>query len=213
MEARNGDELQEPSDRATHDLAELRSARRRLVLAADADRQWIERELHDGVHQRLVALAVKLQLASRQLETHPGDAKPLLEELGRDVQVALAELGRLAERIHPPLVGVGGLRAALRAAASNAGTPAAVDVRAEASYPSEVLSTVYLSCLGVLGHEGASVTVRDAGTALQFELAANGAWTAGLEALRDRVEALDGRVTVESEPDGTTRILGSLPLP
>jgi len=213
VEAGNGGALQQPSDRASDDVADLRSARRRLVLGADADRRWIERELHDGVHQRLVALAVKLQLARRRVETHPDEVTQLLEELGGDVQAALDELVGLVQRIHPPFVGPGGLGAALRAVASRAGTPVSIDVRAGAGYPPEVVSTVYRCCLVALGNEAASVTVRDTGGALVFDLEAKAGWSDGLDGMRDRVEALDGSLTIESRLDGPTRVVGSLPLP
>ena len=102
----------------------------RLVLAADADRRRIERELHDGVQQHLVALAVNLQLVDRLVDDDPTAAKAILEELGRDVSQALEEAAQLAQRIHPPLLDTGGLAAALRAAASSAGVSSSVEVAA-----------------------------------------------------------------------------------
>ena len=84
-----------------HDEIDDARARRRLVLAADADRRAIERELHEGVQQHLVALAVNLQLARQSADADPEAAKELLEQMGRDVQQALDETAQLAQRIYP----------------------------------------------------------------------------------------------------------------
>ena len=185
-------------------------------MAGDADRQTIERALHDGVHQHLVALAVNLQLAGGLVDTDPGAATALLEEIGRDVQRALDETALLAQRIYPQLLEGRGLGTTLRAAVTSAGIPASVEVRAAASYPPEVVSTVFQCCLAAVGDPGvagATVRVRDEEGMLAFEVAADGASSeAGIERLRDRVEALGGHLTVESDPDGVTRVAGALPL-
>jgi signal transduction histidine kinase len=165
----------------------------------------------------LVALAVNLQLAGPLADTDPSAAKALIEQMGRDVQQALDETAQLAQRIHPPLLEAGGLAAALRSAAASAGVPVSVEVTAGASYPPEVTRTVYLCCLGALEHAGAEartrVTVREEEGALAFEVVADGAGSdVGLDRLRDRVEALGGRLTIWSGPGRGTRIAGSLPL-
>jgi signal transduction histidine kinase len=180
---------------------------RRLVLAADADRRRIERELHDGVQQHLVALAVNLQLASRLTEADPAAAKVLLQEMGHDVQRALEEAARLAQRVHPPLLETGGLAAALRAAASSAGVTSSVEVATSASYPPEVVTTVYLCWLEALDHATAgtrvTIVVRDAESALSFEIGGSEL----PDRVRDRVEALGGALKTSG-----TRVAGSLPL-
>jgi signal transduction histidine kinase len=180
--------------------------------------------LHDGVQQRLIALAVDLQLASRLADTDPAAVKTLLEEMERVVQQALDEAAQLAHRIYPPLLEAGGLVAALRAAAVSAGARASLDVAAEASYPPEVAGTVYLCWLDALEHVGAgaraTVTVRHEEEGLVFEIVTDGAHTraaaagsdAQLDRLRDRVEALGGRLTIQSEPGHGIRVSGSLPL-
>ena len=187
-------------------LDELRAARKRLVLAADADRRRIERELHDGVQQHLVALAVNLQLAIGLTEADPAGAKALLEEMGKDVQQALEEAAQLAQRIHPPLLETGGLAAALRAAASSAGVTSSVEVAASTSYPPEVVTTVYLCWLDALqapaGHT--TIVVRDAEGGSPSRSAAAEVRS---ELVRDRVEALGGEL--ESSDTGVT---GFLPL-
>lgn len=224
LEARHVGALRETLDSMRLELAELRASRKRLVLAADADRRRIERELHDGVQQTLVALAVDLQLAAEVADADPAATKALIEEIGRALQQALGEAAQLAERIYPPLLEAGGLAAALRSAALSAGITVFVEVTAGASYPPEVAATVYLCCLEALEHAGpgaqATVKVRDEGGAIAFEVvedgahptAAGGCADAGLEQLRDRVEALGGRLTIRSEPGCRIWVSGSLPL-
>ncbi|MDQ3066806.1 MAG: histidine kinase [Actinomycetota bacterium] len=174
----------------------------------------IERELHERVQQHLVALAVNLQLADQSADD-PAAAKALLAEMGRDVQQALDEAAHLAQRIYPPLLEAGGLAAALRLAAGSAGIRASVKVAAGARYTPEVAGAVYWCCLEALEHAGtrATVTVRDEEGAVAFEVVEDGDYSAGgLERLRDRVEALGGRLTIRSEPGRGTRVSGSLPL-
>jgi signal transduction histidine kinase len=198
------------------ELAELRESRKRLLLAADDDRRRIERDLHEGVQQHLVALAVNLQLAGRFVNADPAAAKSLLEEMERDVQQALDETARLAQRVYPSRE-TGGLAAILRSTAVSAGIRATVDVEADKSYPPELIVTVHQCWLDALEHAGAgtaaAVTVREQDEALAFEVVANGEHSdAGITRLRDRVEALGGRLTVHSEPGPRTRISGRLPL-
>jgi len=200
----------------------LRASRERLVLAADADRRRIERELHDGPQQHLVALAVNLQLARQLADADPAAAKALLDEMGRDVQQALDETGKLAHRIYPPLLEAGGLAAALRAAAVSTGVRTRIEVTAAAGYSNEVAGAVYFCCLEVLERAGdgarATVTVRDEEGALVFEVVEEGAGSAAtasgsvLDRLRDRVEALGGQLTIQAEPGHGIRVSGSLPL-
>ncbi len=218
MEARHVEALRETLDRVRLEVAELRASRKRLVVAADADRRRIERELHNGVQQHLIALAVDLQLAGQSADDDLVRTKAVLEDMARDLQQALDEAVQLAQRIYPPLLEAGGLVAALRAAAVSAGISASVEVTAGASYPPEVAGTVYFCCLEALEQAGpgarATVTVRDEEGALAFDVAAEGISAprsrAGLDLLRDRVEALGGRLTAGLE-HGTISVSGSLP--
>jgi len=184
-------------------------------VAADVDRRKIEGELHEGVQQHLVALAVNLQLLGQLADSDPPAAKVLLEEIGRDAQQALDETAQLAQRIYPPLLEAGGLAVALRAAGARAGIPVSVDVAAGASYPPEISAAVYWCCLEALEHAAAGararVTVREEEGALAFEVVVDGDHSAGLDRLRDRVEAMGGRLTIQSEPGRATRVSGSLP--
>jgi len=199
----------------------LRASRERLLLAADADRQRIERDLHDGPQQHLVALAANLQLARRLADSDPAAAKTLLDEMGRDVHQALDETGKLAHRIYPPLLEAGGIAVALRTAAACVGVPTRIEVAAGVDYPPEVAGAVYFCCLEVLERAGrgtpVTVTIGEKEGALVFEVVAGGtgaatASSAILSRLRDRIEALGGQVTVRSEPGESISVSGSLAL-
>ncbi len=169
------------------------------------------------MQQHLVALAVNLQLAGRLADADPVAAKALVEAMEGDVQQALDETAQLAQRIYPPLLDAGGLAAALRSAASSVGVAASVEVAVHASYPADVAATVYHTCLELLEHAGAgaqlTVTVREEEAGLAFEVVEDGLRSdAELNRLCDRVEALDGRLTIRSEPGPSTRVSGLLPL-
>jgi signal transduction histidine kinase len=181
---------------------------RQLVLASDSDRRRIERELHNGPQQALAGLAVSLQQARILVESDPAAAVALVDEMRRDVQEALEQLRALSERIYPPLLEAGGLRVALRTAAANAGVRARVEVAVGDACPAELAVTVYLCWVEALGRigDGASATigVRDEDETLVFEISAD---VAGLDTVKDRVEALGGSLTIASG-----RVAGSLPL-
>jgi signal transduction histidine kinase len=192
-------------------------SRERLTLAADADRRAIERDLHDGVYQHLVALAVNLQLAGQAEASDPAATKALLEAMGRDVQQAIDDTALLAQRIYPTTLEANGLAALLRSAALNAGVRVSVDVAASSNFPPEVGMTVYLCWLDALarasGETRLAIRVREGEDALAFEVIRDAPPSdAELERLRDRIEALGGRLTMRPEPDGGIRASGSLPL-
>ena len=204
-------------DELRAEVAELRASRERLVLAADADLRRIERKLHEGVQQDLVALAVRLQLAESALDSDPLAVKTFFEEMGRDVEQAIEHAARLAQRIYVPLLELGGLAAGLRSVAVSAGVAASVDVSAGSSYPPEIVRTVYVCWLDALEHSRrespAAITVRDEGGALTFEVWRDAARPdPALDGLRDRVEALGGRLAIGSTPDDRTLVSGWLPL-
>jgi signal transduction histidine kinase len=220
LEARHDETLQECLDRLRRDVAELRASRQRIVLASDADRRAIERDLHEGVQQHLVALSVQLQIARQRVEAEPSEARALLEELERSVQEAVDEAARLAEWIHPPLPEAGGLAAALRTAVVNRGIRASVDVDAGVAYSPEIARTVYLCCIAGLEHVrgDAALTVRVAGRAVEFDVSDASSRSGEprkeeVERLRDRVEALGGQLTVGVHPGGGIWVSGSLPTP
>jgi signal transduction histidine kinase len=193
----------------------LNASRKRLLMAADAARRKIERDLHAGVQQHLVALAVNLQLAGALADSDPAAAKALLEEMGRDVQHALDETAQLAQRIYPQLDAVG-FAAALRSAAVSAGVRTSVETDVDTRFPPELLATAYWSWLEVLDHTNpgayTTITVREKDGTLAFEITAEGDHSAVLGHLSDRVDALGGALAIQSEPERGTRVWGSLPL-
>ena len=192
----------------TVNSAAMRNQQERLVLAADADRRAIERELHGGLQQYLVALATTVQLARREPDRAALGA--LLDEMERDIGRALDETALLAQRIYPATLELGGLTALLRSVAVQAAVPANVDVSGDSDYAPEVGMTLYLCWLSALtrraGDGPVTIRVREADDRLTFELAAD-ALGPDLDRLRDRVEALGGSLAVESD-----LLVGSMPL-
>jgi signal transduction histidine kinase len=207
--------LHEALDRLRAQVEELRASRRRLVLADDADRRRIERQLHDGPQQHLVSLATNLQLARRLVQDDPAGAAALLDEMRRGVREALDAARTLAHRIYPPLLDEGGLGVALRHAAASVGVATNVQVAPGLSCSPEIAGAVYFCCLETLerlsahAEARATVIVREEDEALLFEIV--GGVGADLGHLQDRVEALGGRLTIESEPGDGLRVCGSLP--
>ena len=205
-------------------LDDLRASRARLVAAADAERRRIERNLHDGAQQHLVALAVSLRLARDLLHTDPAAADELLDELGTDVRDTIAQLRDLAHGIYPPLLVDAGLGDALRAAARRSPLPVAVEVDV-ARHPTEVEAAIYFCCLEALQNAAkhaptASVAVRvwDGPGVVRFEVADDGpgfdpAATRsgqGFQNMADRVGAIGGQVRWESVPGDGTRVVGEV---
>ena len=177
----------------------------------------VERDLHGGVLQDLVALAAALQLARMAADSDPADVKALLDGMSRDVGQALDETALLVQRIYPSTLELSGLAGLLRSAALNAGVPATVEVDAGSSLPPEVGMTVYLCWLALLARGSnerqVTIVVREAEDTLTFELVGkDDGSVADLERLVDRVEALGGRLTIESELGGGIQLSGSLPL-
>lgn len=202
-------------DRLQTQIARLQASRKRLLVAAAADRRRIERDLHEGVQQQLVALSVHLQLADGLMNTDPAAATVLLDEITRDVKQALDDTMQLALRIYPPLDAVG-LATTLRSAAVSAGVRASVDVVVAESYPEEIAAVLYWFWLDLLERvgdgSGAALRMRKDDGALSFELEADSDRVdEALESLRDRIEALGGRVEVQVDPDGRTRVNGLIP--
>jgi signal transduction histidine kinase len=214
VEAPEADETR-ALDELRVEVGQLRASRTRLVLAADAERREIERALHDGLQQQLVGLAADLELASRSVRTDPETAMRQLADVRRDVALALEEVRTLAHRVYPPLE-VGGLVAALRFAAANAGVRARIDVAIDSSVPAEVAGALYFCCLDALEHaagSGMTIRVGEQEGRLTLEIAADRDVSADPSAARDRVEALGGGLSVRSEPGGPTAWALFLPVP
>ena len=200
-------------DAATDDL---KASRRRLVSAADMDRRALEGELHDGVQQHLVALAVDLRRLAGLIDADPIAAHALLDEMMANVRTALADTTALAERIYPPLLSARGLASAVRSAAERLGVTVLVDAPAGAGYPPDITATVYWSSVATMSFAspGSEATVRvlEADGRLTFDIAIDGRPPEERFALlRDRVEAVDGRVTLADRTDGGSSVHGWLP--
>jgi signal transduction histidine kinase len=204
-------------DRLQTEVAELRASRKRLATAADADLRAIEQALHNGVQQHLVALAVNLQRLARLVDGDPAAAKGLLEEIAANVREALSETTELAQRVYPSLLDGRGLASGIRSVAERSGVTALIDVQAGARYPPEITAAVYWFCVEALSSASsgsqATVSVLDTDGALTFEVGVGGRHPEGrLDRLRDRIEALDGRVSIDDGHDGGSRVHGWLPL-
>ena len=208
-------------------LEELRASRQRLVSAQDLERRRLERNLHDGAQQHLVALKVKLGLAEMLLTRDPEKAKTTLEQLKGDADEALETLRDLARGIYPPLLADRGLVVALESQARKATVPVTVEAESVDRYTQDVEATVYFCVLEALQnvqkYAGAScVVVRLHGEddALTFDVQDDGrgfdATTAkqgaGLANMHDRADALGGVVEVTSQPGTGTLIRGTLPV-
>jgi signal transduction histidine kinase len=198
----------------------LRASCARVVAAADAERRATERALHDGVQQDLIALAVKIQLARQLADSEPAATDALLEELGRDAQDALGAVRALSDRIYPSVLASRGLPDALHGAASAAGVSMRLEAKGLPRYPPEVEATVYFCCRAALestASRGARASVRiweEAGM-LRFEVAGDARSDPAerdLLHLRDRVEALDGELTILRKPGEGRRVSAAIPV-
>jgi signal transduction histidine kinase/energy-coupling factor transporter ATP-binding protein EcfA2 len=204
--------------------AELIASRARIVAAADQARRRIERNLHDGGQQRLVALALQLRAAQASVPPELSDLGVQLDDAVSTATGALDELRELARGIHPANLAEGGLRPALRALARRSPIPVAVDVHAEGRLPERIeVSAYYLvaeALTNAVKHADASaVTVTvDGAAVLRIAVQDNGTGGAdptrgtGLVGLKDRVEALGGRLTVRSLPGTGTTVQAEIPV-
>ncbi|MET0461398.1 MAG: histidine kinase [Ilumatobacteraceae bacterium] len=207
---------------------ELVASRARIVASADESRRRIERNLHDGAQQHLVAMAVKVGLVRQMLDTHPDRVPAVLDELRGDVQVTLTELRELAHGIYPPLLRSRGLPEALAAAAQRA--PLAVTVRPTGlvRVDPDVEAAVYFCCLEAIQNAakhagtGAQVTVAVSygEGVLRFEVADDGAGFddrpdhggLGFVSMTDRLGAIGGTLVVRSTPGVGTTVSGEVPV-
>ena len=203
---------------------EIRASRARIVQAGDAERRRLERNLHDGAQQRLVALSLSLRLAQSKLETDPTEAHKVLEASRAELAAALDDLRELARGIHPAILTDRGLPAALEALADRSPVPVEFETPDEA-LPAPVEAAAYYVIAEALANvvkyarasdvkvrvsrdeEWARISVEDDGVG-----GADPGKGSGLRGLADRVAALEGTLDVHSPPGGGTRITAEIPL-
>jgi signal transduction histidine kinase len=206
---------------------EMREAQARATVSADRTRERIERDLHDGAQQRLIALRIKLQLAADDAANNP-DGAERLKELGADVQLAINELRTLARGVFTPVLTDLGPVAALRQAGRDAPIPTTITAAKIRRFSPDVERAVYFCCLEALQnafkHAQAATAVRvtivDRGHELTFEVSDDGEgfdlYTvdagAGLRNMRDRVASLGGSLTISARSGHGTRISGAIPV-
>ncbi len=206
---------------------DLQASRARIVVAADAERRRMERDLHDGAQQYLVSIAVKARLIRQLARTDVARSVALSEELVSDVEAALDDLRTLAHGIYPPLLSSDGLGAALAAVARRATIPVHLDAQGVGRHQPEIEAAVYYCCLEALQnatkYAGDSATARirvwEENAELRFEIADDGAGFelahkvqgAGLTNMSDRMGAVGGTLLVDSAPGSGTRVRGVVP--
>ncbi len=207
-------------------LEELRASRKRLVTAQDEVRRRLERNLHDGAQQQLVALKVKLMLAERLADAGQ-PVSPLLQQLGEETQEAIENLRDLARGVYPPLLAAQGLPAALTAQGNKAAFPVIVESDGIDRYSQDLEAAVYFCCLeglqNIAKYASASrATIRlseeagwltfqviDDGVGFDRETVVRGA---GLQNMADRLDAIGGTIAIDSRPGRGTTLTGRVPV-
>lgn len=208
-------------------IEQLRASRQRIVTAQDERARKLERDLHDGAQQQLVALSVKLRLAEQVGAKDPEKARSLHAELQKDATDALENLRDLARGIYPPLLADKGLVVALEAQSGKSPVPVTVERDGIGRYAQEIESAIYFCCLEALQNVGkyanaARVIVRLSDTTgdLSFTVTDDGdgfdpastASGSGLTNMRDRLEALGGVLAITSLPGEGTTVAGRVPV-
>jgi signal transduction histidine kinase len=208
-------------------IEDVRESRRRIVSAQDERARKLERDIHDGAQQQLVALAVKLRLAQQLVPRDPSQAQEMLTELQTQTGQTLEDLRDLARGIYPPLLADQGLAAALEAQARRSSLTIEVHPDGVGRYRPDVESAVYFCCLEAINNaakyaDASRVDIRlasDAGE-LRFEVSDDGrgfdrsvtSYGTGLQGMADRVDALGGSIEVDSTPGAGTTVVGRLPV-
>jgi signal transduction histidine kinase len=208
-------------------LEDVRESRRRIVSAQDERARTLERNIHDGAQQQLVALTVKLRLAEQLVERDPRGATELLGALQLEATAALEDLRDLARGIYPPLLADQGLGAALEAQARKSIVPVALEIEEIGRYSQEIESAIYFSCLealqNVTKYASASlvtIALARADGHLSFSVADDGVGFdtasttrgSGLRGIEDRLDALGGTARIESSEGKGTTVGGSVPI-
>ena len=207
-------------------IEDLRASRQRLVAAQDQERRRIERNIHDGAQQQLVALAVKLRLADALVGKDEERAHALLGELHGETSQALEDLRDLARGIYPPLLADKGLAVALEGQARKSVVPVTVASDGIGRYPQEIESAVYFSCLEALQNiakyadaSAATIRLEQSNGSLTFDVTDDGvgfdpaaaSHGSGLQGIADRLAALGGTIEIESATGEGTTVRGRIP--
>ncbi|HEY3212842.1 MAG TPA: sensor histidine kinase [Actinomycetota bacterium] len=209
-------------------IEELRASRRRLVAAQDAERRRLERNIHDGAQQQLVALQVKQRLVQGMIERDPTKALELMTQLQVDTTEALDDLRDLARGIYPPLLADQGLGAALESQARKSPVPISVEIDGVERYPQDVEAAVYFCALEALnnlakyaGASQATVSLSQTDGTLTFAVSDDGVGFSvgergsngtGLQGMADRLDAIGGALEIRSAPGQGTTVLGRVPV-
>jgi signal transduction histidine kinase len=204
---------------------ELRASRARIVEAGDRERSRLERNLHDGAQQHLVALSLTLRMAQAKLASDPAEAEQILAGANEELAQALSELRELARGIHPAILTDRGLEAAVQALAGRTPLPVEIAASLDGRLPPSVEAAAYYivaeSIANVSKYAQASsvrVELARANGALRVQVVDDGVGGAdplggtGLRGLVDRVESLDGDLAVTSPPGGGTIVRAEIPL-
>ncbi len=208
-------------------IEELRASRQRLVAAQDEERRRIERNIHDGAQQQLVALSVKLRLAEQLVSRDAERATAMIATLQAEMAEALQNLRDLARGIYPPLLADQGLGPALVAQARKTTVPTTVRAEGVGRYPQDVEATVYFTVLESLqnvakyaGASQAQIEVAARNGDLTFEVRDDGrgfdpgstGYGTGLRGIADRLDAIGGSLSVRSAPGEGTTVAGRIPV-
>ena len=208
-------------------IEELRASRQRLVAAQDEERRKLERNIHDGVQQQLVALNVQLGLLGRVAERDPSKAGEMASQLQAAATETLEDLRDLARGIYPPLLADKGSGRRPRRAGAEGGGPDDRAGRGIDRYDRAVESAVYFSCLEALNNVAkyadatrAEISVANGTGDLRFAVsddgrgfdASAGTYGTGLQGIADRLAAIGGTLDVSSEPGQGTTVVGRVPL-
>jgi signal transduction histidine kinase len=206
---------------------QLKASRQRIVAAQDEERRRLERNIHDGAQQHLVALAVKLRLARALIARDPNKAATMLREITAQVDDAIETLRTLALGIYPPLLEEHGVAAALAAQYQRSELPVHMSIDGAGRYPIETEAAVYFCVLEALQNAAKyanagsiEVTLTERGRDLAFEVADDGVGFdraaigdgTGLGGMRDRLAVLGGDVELTSQPGLGTTVRGRVPL-
>jgi signal transduction histidine kinase len=209
-------------------IEDLRASRQRLVTAQDEARRRLERNIHDGAQQDLVALAIKLQLAETAVAADPAQTGPVFGELKAGAAGALENLRDLAHGIYPPLLADLGLAAALNAQASKSPLPVTVEADGIGRFGQDTEAAVYFCCLEALQNtakyahaSSARISLQVQNGTLRFTVSDDGTgydtsrtpMGSGLRNMADRLAALRGQLEIRSAPSRGTVISGHLPIP